>query len=519
MDRSLRKKTGVLATAAVLTFAAACSQTSGGGAEAPSGAAAPETSAPKEETKEAVKPNLKALHHWMKDDYNVYPVAKVIEEETGYKVQYDMLPQDKAEDKLNLIMASGEAYDYIYTHGGSSWKALYSDYAKRGALVDLGPLIEEHGPNIKAAVTPSSWDMMTVDGKIYGIPFPSVNFVGTSLAIRQDWLDQLGLPMPTTTEEFKNVLRAFKEKDPGGNGDQNIPMTINGAAPMVTNLVGAFGIANGWNPKDGKLVPQPMDPGFPAYLTYMNELFEEGLLEKEFAVNKDATMREKFSNGRAGVITLHWADVPAVLDALEKNEPNAKFAFVPPLKGPDGQAALSSNGGGLDRISFIPKSAKNIEETIKFFNAKLEPETFKRIAIGDEGTHYTFENGAYSPILPAFNDERNQANNYLTGVDENNYATYWQARVRKDPRLFAAWESINPKLDDALKAPDLLSSAPYLSEFATNNQTLAALVSEFAVKVIVGSETLEGLEAFQQKFNASGGEATYNEINAWYATK
>ncbi|TLS51913.1 extracellular solute-binding protein [Paenibacillus antri] len=517
MNRLRRKKTGVLAMTAVLTLAAACSQTSGGDAGS-QGAAAPQAGT-KEETKEAAKPALKALHHWMKDDYNTYPVAKVIEEETGYKVQYDMLPQDKSEDKLNLIMASGEAYDYIFTVGGSSWKALYSDYAKRGALVDLGPLLEEHGPNIKASLSQRSWDMVTVDGNIYAIPFPSVEFVGASLAIRQDWLDLLGLPMPTTIDEFKSVLAAFKEKDPGGNGDQNIPMTINGDAPMVTNLVGAFGIANGWNPKDGALVPQPMDRGFPAYLTYMNELFAEGLLEKEFAVNKDATMKEKFSSGRTGVIPLHWADVPAVSDALQKNDPNAKIVFVPPLKGPDGQAALASNGGGLDRITFIPKSAKNAAETIKFINAKLETETFKRIAIGDEGTHYTFENGAYSPILPIFNDERNQANNYLTGVDENNYATYWQARVRKDPRLFAAWESINPLLDDALKAPDVLSTAPYLPEFARNNQTLGALVSEFAVKIIVGSETLDGLEAFQQKFNASGGEATAKEINDWYASK
>ncbi|UUZ80873.1 hypothetical protein LJK88_39845 [Paenibacillus sp. P26] len=61
------------------------------------------------------KPQLKSLQIWQKDDYNTYPVAKMLEEKTGYKVQYDMLPQDKPQDKLNLLIASGEPYDAITT--------------------------------------------------------------------------------------------------------------------------------------------------------------------------------------------------------------------------------------------------------------------------------------------------------------------------------------------------------------------------------------------------------------------
>ena len=65
-----------------------------------------------------------------------------------------MLPQDKWAEKLNLIMSSGEAYDIITSYNDI---ALYSDYAQKGALVDLTPLIDEFGPNIKAAIKPESW--------------------------------------------------------------------------------------------------------------------------------------------------------------------------------------------------------------------------------------------------------------------------------------------------------------------------------------------------------------------------
>jgi len=63
------------------------------------------------------KPELRALNLWSKDDYNTYPVAKVIEEQTGYKVMYEMLPADKAMDKLNLLISSAEPYDAITITG------------------------------------------------------------------------------------------------------------------------------------------------------------------------------------------------------------------------------------------------------------------------------------------------------------------------------------------------------------------------------------------------------------------
>jgi putative aldouronate transport system substrate-binding protein len=65
------------------------------------------------------KSELKSLQIWQKDDYNTYPVAKYLEEKTGYKVHYDMLPQDKPQDKLNILIASGEPYDTITTFGST----------------------------------------------------------------------------------------------------------------------------------------------------------------------------------------------------------------------------------------------------------------------------------------------------------------------------------------------------------------------------------------------------------------
>ncbi len=478
------------------------------GTKAPASAAA--TTAPAEDT---AKPELKSLNLWSKDDYNTYPLAKVIEEKTGYKVKYEMLPADKAMDKLNLLISSGEPYDVITISGE---KAVYTDYAKMGALVDLTPLIEEYGPNIKASISEASFNAVKVDGKIFAIPNSSSQFAGADLMIRQDWLDKLGLKTPTTLDEFTEVLKAFKEKDPGGNGSSGAPMSIDGGLATTANITGAFGIGTSWNKLDGKLVPPPLHPGFKEYLTYMADLYKQGLLDKEFAVNKDATLKEKFTSGKIGVIQLPWYDIPSVADALNANFPDAKFVYLPALKGKDGQMGLGMSGG-FDRLTFIPKSAKHPEDAIKWINAKLDKDTFKLIAIGEEGKHHTYKDGIYSPILPLFTDERGNASNYLTGIDEKLYPIYWQARVQKDARLFAGFSYLNNELPAEARISDPLALAPSLPEYSKNNASLNQMINDFAVKVIVGEESPEAVDDFAEKYKAAGGEASYKEVNDWYA--
>ncbi|WP_240941654.1 extracellular solute-binding protein [Paenibacillus sp. HB172176] len=254
MRKGFRTISVLLLTAMLVMVMAACSSNNNNGNSNVNGANTGSNSSTNDSN--ASKPELRRLSIWQNEDYNTYPVAKLLEEKTGYKVKYDMLPQDKAADKLNLLMGSGENYDLV-TYGADM--ALYSDYAQKGALVDLQPLIDEYGPNIKEAVSQESMDALKVDGKLYALPV-KVNYkVGTSILIRTDWLEKVGMQMPTTTDELVAVLKAFKEKDPGGNGKQNVPLTIRGDQAMLDDITGAFGMPNAWNDVDGKLVPRVLD--------------------------------------------------------------------------------------------------------------------------------------------------------------------------------------------------------------------------------------------------------------------
>lgn len=470
---------------------------------------------------EEQKPALKTLNIWMKDDYNQYPVAKLLEERTGYKVQYDMLPQNNAEEKLNLLMASGEQYDAITTGTGQSFRNLYYQYATNGALLDLSSLIENYAPNVTKSVKATSFEIVNVEGKKYCIPNggSGKGNVSFNLVVRQDWLDKINMKMPETVEEFITMLRLFKEKDPGGNGQNNVPLSTcwsTDADTMIPNVAGAYGLINGWNDHNEKLIPMVMDPAFKEYIKLLNNLYTQGLLDNEFPTNKSSTLKEKFASGKVGVIPLAWYDMPSVYDALLKNYPDAKPVYMPILKGKDGKSGLPAVTG-IDRMTYIPKSAKNPEHAIKWINAKLEPETFKLMCIGEEGKHYTIKDGKYFPILPAFFDERNNANNFATGFDEDAYPKYWEARVRKDPRLFDAWEQVNTRLDDGLRVDDIMGRAPYLPEYSKNGQQLRTLTYDSLIKFVVGQDPLSELDAFVEKWKSIGGDTVYKEVNDWYS--
>jgi putative aldouronate transport system substrate-binding protein len=464
------------------------------------------------------KPTLKALMRYMKDDYNTYPVAKSLEEKTGYKVQYDMLPQDKSEDKLNLIIASGEEYDFINVYN----KDRYTDYAQQGALAELEELINKYGPNIKKNIEAASFDGVRVGGKVYAIPTTSVSStgkgtIGTLLAVRQDWLDKLGLKLPTTVDELTDILQQFKDKDPGSNGAKNIPLTT-GQVPNLDGLGGAFGITHYWNDVKGELVPNVLMPGYKDYLSYMTMLYQKELLDKEFPTNQGATTNEKFTSGRAGVMPLHWANVPTIMDALKKNKPEAKISFIQPLDGKYGKGKISVPDFTYkyDGLTMIPKASKNKEHTIKYINAVLEEETFKEFVIGKENEHYTVKDGGYYPILPKFFDERGNANNYLTGITKN-YGKYWLARLRKDDRLYDAYNVMNVKYDKFFEV-EPTAAAPVMPENSKNGPVLNQLKDDFTVKVIVGATPISGYDNFAKDWKAKGGDANIKEMNTWYKT-
>ena len=163
-------------------------------------------------------------------DFNENEFTKWYEEKTNVHVEYTSVPAQSKKEKINLLLASGDYPDIIMNCGLTTADEV--TYGTQKVFQSLNSLIDEHGFYIKdvfeqQANLPGA--ITSPDGNIYALPNINDAFHTRHTYrawINTGWLEKLGLAVPTTTDEFYNVLKAFKEQDPNGNGKADeIPMT------------------------------------------------------------------------------------------------------------------------------------------------------------------------------------------------------------------------------------------------------------------------------------------------------
>lgn len=261
------------------------------------------------------KTKLRALfiaHPLTKDVEEMQWLAEM-EEEANVEIEWEVIRADW-ETVKSTRFASGDIPDILFN------ATIASDYTKyNGLFLDLTPYFtEELTPNIVTMFNeePDTKTLVTtMEGKIFCTPkfqgkWPSTN---TVMFINQTWLDNLGLEMPTTYTEFKEVLTAFKEQDANGNGDPNdeIPLDYNAyggnnawfnSAYSLTNLIGSLGIqltnwgTDAYFAEDGQVKCYAVDERYKLFMKYMADLYANGLINPN-ALTNDYSAFQSLSRG------------------------------------------------------------------------------------------------------------------------------------------------------------------------------------------------------------------------------
>lgn len=204
--------------------------------------------------------------------------------------KFDFVVSTGAE-MLSLLLNTGD-YPEIITHNfGSSDIINYG--VNEGIFVAIDPYIDEYMPNVKAYLDANPvfrQNITAPDGHIYGIPQLPASFAhgnaGRKIWINTAWLETLGLEMPQTTDELYDVLVAFRDRDPNGNGlKDEIPLsgcigTWYGEPQYA--LMQSFVYCDTGNymaVEDGKVTFVANTPEFREGLYYIKKLYDEGLLD------------------------------------------------------------------------------------------------------------------------------------------------------------------------------------------------------------------------------------------------
>ncbi len=429
-----------------------------------------------------------------------------IKEKTGYaNLEWDLLAGASFQNTLKLSIASDDAYDLMLN---AEWKSL----SKQGVLMELTDLLKEYGGKITASVPASAMEAATVNGKLYCIPSPmhtyyKDNYMGGGLLVRQDILDKLNLTAPKTPDELYTFLKKIKEAGyvpyvTGSSGQT----PISGLEVMTT----AFGCGTGnFVVRDGQLVDMREQPEFKECLTFLNKLYSEQLIDNEYLYNTTQKATEKITSGRAACTFAACWDMYNDQNALAKTDPNAKLAFVAPIKGANGYTGYSQ-GAPLGNTMSIPNNAKYPKQAVDLANTYFgDKDLQKYIVYGQEGRDYSMD----------ANGNMTTTDNYKTVMYKLNY------RLITPPEL---WGSLGKLAGYGPAMDSYVSSGPHCSAFNIENYmptsksqaeygtAQADLFNEYIAKIITGALPVSALSDYLKAADASGRKEILKENQEWF---
>lgn len=291
----------------------------------------------------------------MPSDLNDIPLLQEAEEIMNVHVDWNLVPQTGWNEKKSLALATGDLPDVF---DSALTTSDLTRYGPDGTLIPMQDLLDEYGVNF-ARLYEEFPDLKTYitapDGNIYGVarvnsgPWMTTTGVGV---INKDWLDKLGLEMPTTLEEFHQVLQAFKTQDPNGNGQTDeIPFAFakGTRSPLtenegITYILNSFGIAISNSDEtyadviDGKVICQATLPEFKEGISYIAQLYQEGLMDMEGFTRTEADMIALLNQETPTVGYLQLWDIN---DIVSNPDNNAALEYMPLLLHEDGREPVT----------------------------------------------------------------------------------------------------------------------------------------------------------------------------------
>ncbi|MBB6734821.1 extracellular solute-binding protein [Cohnella zeiphila] len=311
---------------------------------------------------------------------------------------------DNYKEKNQVWAAAGQLPDIISNSLVNDSPATYNDWVKQGLIHALPDDLSAY-PNVEKLAKAEDVQGVYRDGKLYAIPrmtYPNTDMwaVDRAIYVRKDWMDKLGIKDPTNFQEFDAMLKAFANQDPDGNGKKD-------TTGIVMNTLGYFKSVfmptfpqfdnSGWLKEDGKWIPYYASKQMDQVVTQARQLYQDGALDPDFAVEKAGEANQKFYQNQAGALAFNVGSIsgPTGIKAeWEKNNPGQNFFdHVKILH------LWPSTDGTLYRhtsISFWSESMinadvddKKLDRILRIYDWLLSPEGKEMFDYGIEGKDYT----------------------------------------------------------------------------------------------------------------------------------
>lgn len=315
-------------------------------------------------------------------DYSEMELVQQWEADTNIAIAWENLPDQVYAEKKNLMLASGDLPDVLFNTGLSDAEIV--ENGSNGTLLPLEDLIDDYAPtlsailderpDIRAAITAS-------DGHIYTLPsveelglvaYPNFLFINTT------WLDAVGLPMPTTIDEYHDALVAFATQDPNGNGvADEIPLSFrtDSFAANPHDLVAALGGQPENNDhrivRDGEVQFTADTDEYKAGVAGLADWYAEGLIDPESFSQDDVAYLSKGKASTEILGSFFWWELKEMVGDDRVDD----YALVGILEGENGEKLASvSNNQEIGRGAMaITRENKYPAATMRWADRLFDP--------------------------------------------------------------------------------------------------------------------------------------------------
>lgn len=440
-----------------------------------------------------------------------------LEKRTGVHIEWIHPAVGQENEQFNLMIASKQIPDMV---GNAEWyRGGPGTAIKDGLFLDITDMLKTYAPNLSSLIEQYpilKKQMYSEDGTFLGFCCITDDQFGTEIGvsaespyagpmIRKDYLDELGLGIPETIDEWYTTLKMIKETK---NPNIVLAMPNKGVNELIGTFLAAYGIAPEFYQVDGEMKYGRIEDGYRSYLETMHKWYEEGLIDSEFATRDQQSLNSQMDSGQVAAIhqqspsfilrqkslNQEWTGTP--YPRLDKNTPNpwrySRFA-------------------AMGEYTIISADSKYPEECIQWLDYCYSLDGMRLLNFGIDGVDYfgLDENGC-----PIYSEK------YVTADGDSSEWTakrdvfrlhsgsFLKSDKRSNPNRWIneleSWRENWASTPSLYELPPVILSVDETTELSNVMNDIKTYVNEMTVKFIIGTEPLSGYEEYVSNIRKMG---------------